>query len=59
MDLTSEYISLREAAEYLGVTERTVYYHVYAGRLVRYKRLGRVYLLRSEVERLGEPRRVD
>lgn len=53
MDEKSEYMTRQEAADYLGISTRTVDSYAAKFELAKYKRLNRVYLLRKDVEAIG------
>ena len=54
MENETEFISVKDGAKYLGVDQRTLYVYIKQGRLNKYKRLGKAYVKKAELDVLRE-----
>lgn len=54
LDTPKGFITIQEAAHILNVSHTWVYKLIQAGRLTKYKRMGRTLLSEKEVRELGE-----
>ena len=54
MENETEFISVKNGAKYLGVDQRTLYVYIKQGRLNKYKRLGKAYVKKAELDVLRE-----
>ncbi len=48
-------LTLKESAEFLGVSEKALRMHIYRGHLPAYKLGGKIYLKLEEIERALKP----
>jgi len=55
--LTKPWLTTKEAALYLGISEGAIRNQVWRGQLTSYKRLGRLYINREELDRQIETSR--
>ena len=50
----TEYLTIQKAANFLGVSEKTIRNYIEAGKLKEFQRFNRHYVLQSEVRALNE-----
>ena len=53
-----EFISIKDAARILGISERHIYLLITKGKITKYKRLGKSLLNRQDVISLLEPKAI-
>jgi excisionase family DNA binding protein len=56
MDDESKFMTVEEVCAYLGIARSTVDLYARQGKLKRFQRGRRTYFLRSQVEKLSEPK---
>ena len=59
MNMNTEYLTVEKAAEYLGVSRRTMYNYLKKGLFKKHKPLRRVYISLDEITRYIENRTED
>lgn len=53
--MEKDFLNMAQTIALLGVTRQSIYYMIRTGQLKRYRKRGRVYFLRSDVEKLMIP----
>ena len=54
--MDDKWMTAEQVMDYRKIARSTLQLYIKQGRLKRFERLGRVYFLREQVEKLGEPK---
>lgn len=56
--MTNDFVTVKEASEYLGVSKTWINVLIRRGQLTKYRRLGSTLLSKKELDKLNQPKPV-